>query len=199
MSVTVQVLDANGNAISTASKTVYPDSYTYTNIDSGIKFGTLPVGHYTYQVIVCDSSANKKMLVDKDFEVVKQKIYVGDVINLKYTSTTSTETLSWSKANNASGYEIWMYKSSVGGYTRIKTITSRLTTSYKKYNLTSATMYRYTVRPYRIVNAEKYYSNFTDEFITGTKPLTPSITLSSPQKGKIKITWSNISKKTTGY
>ena len=199
MSVIVQVLDEYSNVVSTASKTVYPDSYTYSDIDSGIKFGTLPVGHYKYQVIASDTSGNKKKLIDKDFEVVKQSVSIGDVTNLKYTSTTSTETLSWSKVSKASGYEIWMYKSSVGDYTKIKTITSGSTTSYKRSSLTSATMYRYKLRAYRTVNGVKYYGNFTNEFITGTKPLTPSITLSSTQKGKIKITWSNISKKTTGY
>lgn len=197
--VKVQVLDQYGNQVSTASKVVYPNTYTYSDIDSGIKFGTLPVGYYTYQVIATDESGTTKILVDKDFEVVKPVVSVGNITNLKYTSTTSTETLSWSRVSNASGYEVWMYKSSVGDYAKVKTITSGSTTSYKRSSLTSATMYRYKVRAYRTVNGVKYYGNFTDEFITGTKPLTPSITLSSTQKGKIRITWSNISKKTTGY
>lgn len=131
--------------------------------------------------------------------VIGDSTSVGNVTNLKYTSTTSTETLSWSKTSKASGYEVWMYKSSVGDYTKVKTITSGSTTSYKRSGLTSATMYRYKVRAYRTVNGVKHYGDFTNVLITGTKPLTPSITLSSTQKGKIKITWSNISKKTTGY
>lgn len=129
----------------------------------------------------------------------KPSVTVGNVTNLKYTSTPSTETLSWSKTSKASGYEIWMYKDSLGDYAKIKTITKGSTTSYKKSGLTSATAYKYKVRAYKTVNGVKYYGDFTNEFITGTKPLTPSITLSNPQKGKIKITWSNISKKTTGY
>ena len=92
-----------------------------------------------------------------------------------------------------------MYKSSLGDYTKVKTITSSSTLSYTRTDLTSATMYRYKVRAYKIVTGVKYYGDFTDEFVTGTKPLTPYISVSSTQKEKIKVTWSHISSKTTGY
>lgn len=195
--VSVQVIDKNGNPIPTASKEVYPYSYTYSKIDSGIKFGTLSEGNYTYKVTTIDQSGTKKTLVNKDFKVVKQQI--NNVTGLKYTSTTSSIKLSWNKTSGVNGYEVWMYKSSLRDYTKVKTITNKSTISYTSSDLTSATMYRYKIRAYKIVNGVKYYGDFTNEFITGTKPLTPYITLSSTQKGKIKITWSHISSKTTGY
>lgn len=197
ISVSVQVLDKNGKAVPTASKEICPYSYTYSKIDSGIKFGTLPEGNYTYKVIATDQSGTKKTLINKDFKVVKQQ--VNDVTGLKYTSTTSSTKLSWNKTSGANGYEVWMYKSSLGDYTKVKTITSSSTLSYTRTDLTSATMYRYKVRAYKIVTGVKYYGDFTDEFVTGTKPLTPYISVSSTQKGKIKVTWSHISSKTTGY
>ena len=68
-SVTVRVLDSYGNAVSAASKTVNPNAYSYSNIDSGIKFGSLSAGNYRYQIIAKDASGTQKILLDKAFTV----------------------------------------------------------------------------------------------------------------------------------
>ena len=197
--VKVQVLDDEENVMSTASKTVYPNSYSYSKIDSGIKFGTLPQGYYTYRIIARDESGITKTLLNKNFEVVKPSVTVGKVTRFKFTSTTSTQTLSWNKVSGASGYEIWMYKVNLDEYIKLKTITSSSTVSYKRSGLSSAVMNRYKVRAYKVVNGVKYYGDFTDELQAATKPLTPNVSLSSTLKGKIKISWKNISSRTTGY
>ena len=67
--VKVQVLNSYGSTVSTASKTVYPNAYSYSNIDAGIKFGTLSAGDYTYQIIAKDASGTQKTLLDKKFVV----------------------------------------------------------------------------------------------------------------------------------
>ena len=200
MSVNIQVLDENQNPIPSASKEVFPYSYTYSKIDSGIKFGTLPEGDYTYKITATDQSGTKKTLVNQNFKVIKQNTNtVNDVSGLKYTSTTSSVKLSWNKTSGVNGYEIWMYKLSQDNYTKVKTITNSSTISYTKSNLTSAAMYRFKVRAYKTINGIKYYSNLTDELLVGTKPLTPSIKVSNVQKCVVRINWTNVSSKATGY
>ena len=197
--VSVQILDEYGNEVESACKEVSPYEYSFSDLDRGIKFGLLDVGNYTYRVYASDESGNEKVLIDQDFRVTAPAVSVKSITGLKYTNTTSSTKLSWTKASGVSGYEVWMYKSSLGYYTRVKTISGSSTNYYTRTNLTSATMYRYKVRAYKTVNGVKYYGKFTDEFITATKPLTPKVTATSPSTRKVKLTWTNTSSKTTGY
>lgn len=196
--VGVRVIDSDGDIVPSASKEVYPYSYSYSNLDSGIKFGTLPAGEYTYQVYASDESGNFKFLVDEDFTVKKPTVTVSNIIGLKYTNTTSSIKLTWKKAAYASGYEVWMYKPNQDVYVKTKTITSKNTNYFTKTGLSSASMYRFKVRAYRYVNGVKYYGNLSDEFIVATKPLTPKVTVKAGAKKAI-LKWSNTSSKTTGY
>lgn len=196
--VGVRVIDSDGDIVPSASKEVYPYSYSYSNLDSGIKFGTLPAGEYTYQVYASDESGNFKFLVDEDFTVKKPTVTVSNITGLKYTNTTSSIKLTWKKAAYASGYEVWMYKHNQDVYVKTKTITSKNTNYFTKTGLSSASMYRFKVRAYRYVNGVKYYGNLSDEFIVATKPLTPKVTVKAGAKKAI-LKWSNTSSKTTGY
>lgn len=196
--VGVRVIDSDGDIVPSASKEVYPYSYSYSNLDSGIKFGTLPAGEYTYQVYASDESGNFEFLVDEDFTVKKPTVTVSNITGLKYTNTTSSIKLTWKKAAYASGYEVWMYKPNQDVYVKTKTITSKNTNYFSKTGLSSASMYRFKVRAYRYVNGVKYYGNLSDEFIVATKPLTPKVTVKAGTKKAI-LKWSNTSSKTTGY
>lgn len=197
--VRVEVLDENGMEVFSCCKDVYPYSYSFSDLDTGIKFGLLDIGTYTYRVFASDESGNEKTLIERDFSVVSPSVSVKNITGLKYTNTTSNTKLSWNKASSVSGYEVWMYKSSLGYYTKVKTISGSKTNYYKRTGLTSATMYRYKVRAYKTVNGVKYYGKFTNEFVICTKPLTPSVKISSPSSKKVKLTWTNTSSKTTGY
>jgi len=86
-SVTVRVLDSYGNAVSAASKTVNPNAYSYSNIDSGIKFGSLSAGNYRYQIIAKDASGTQKTLLDKAFTV---QAVSNSVTTIKTGKTTSS-------------------------------------------------------------------------------------------------------------
>lgn len=197
--VRVEILDENGVTVPGLSKEVYPYEYSFSDLDRGMKFGLLDVGNYTYRVYASDESGNEKVLIDQDFTVTAPAVSVKSITGLKYTNTTSSTKLSWTKASGVSGYEVWMYKSSLGYYTRVKTISGSSTNYYTRTGLSSATMYRYKVRAYKTVNGVKYYGKFTDEFVTATKPLTPKVTATSPSTKKVKLTWTNTSSKTTGY
>lgn len=197
--VRVEILDENGEVVPTLSKEVYPYTYSYSDLDTGIKFALLNTGRYTYKVTASDTSSSEKVLIEQDFTVSDPSVSVKNITGLKYTNTTSSTKLTWNKVSGASGYEVYMYKSSLGYYTRVKTISGSSTNYYNRTGLSSATMYRYKVRAYKTVNGVKYYGKFTDEFITATKPLTPTVKATSPSTKTVKLTWTNTSSKTTGY
>lgn len=198
-SITAQIIDTSNNTISKISKTVSPDSFTYSIENLQIKFETLPVGNYKYKLIASDEKGVSKTLINKNFKVVKPNIPVNNVTGFKYTSSTSNTKLYWNKANGVSGYEIWMYNSKTRKYEKIKTIKNASTLSYTKSKLSSSTIYKYKIRAYKIVNDDKYYGSFSKVLTTATKPPTPSITLKSTTKGKIQISWSNVTSRSTGY
>jgi hypothetical protein len=68
-SVTVKILDSNGDAV--ISKTVKPGKWNYdlAGVDSSIKFGKLSTGTYTYRITAKDE-VKSKTLTDADFTVV---------------------------------------------------------------------------------------------------------------------------------
>ena len=68
--VTVQVLDSKGKAKITASAKPNATSYNVKKLDNKIKFGTLPLGKYTYRIVATDTTQTKT-LVKKGFTVVK--------------------------------------------------------------------------------------------------------------------------------
>lgn len=128
---------------------------------------------------------------------------VSNIAGLKYSSKTSSITLSWNKVTGAKGYEIWRYNSSSKTYKKLKTITSGSTLSYTNSNLLSASQYKYKIRSYKTVKIDnkniKYYGKFTKVITAQTKLATPSITLSNPKKGSVRITWKNTASKSNGY
>ena len=199
LSITAQIIDTSNNTISKISKTVSPDSFTYSIENLQIKFETLPVGNYKYKLIASDEKGVSKTLINKNFKVVKPNIPVNNVTGFKYTSSTSNTKLYWNKAKGVSGYEIWMYNSKTKKYEKIKTIKNASTLSYTKSKLSSSTIYKYKIRAYKTVNGDKYYGSFSKVLTTSTKPPTPSITLKSTTKGKVKISWNNVTSRSTGY
>lgn len=64
------------------------------------------------------------------------------------------------KIAGANGYEIYQKKGS-GKYTKVKTITSGSTTSYRKYGLVSGRKYSCKIRSYVIIGNKKVYSDFS--------------------------------------
>ena len=144
--VRVQILNSAGNAVPTASKTVYPNSYSYSKIDSGIKFGTLVAGNYTYQIIAKDSSGTQKVLVNKNFSVkgvyvIKTGITTSSVSVRKGPSTSYSKLGSLSKGtkvqivaiDNSTGWYKIKYKNGYGyiSYKYVKLDGSQ--SSYKNY------------------------------------------------------------------
>ena len=122
------------------------------------------------------------------------------VTNLKSSKRTyNSITLSWDKIDNVTGYKVYRYDVKTESYKLIKTISDASTTSYTNSKLTSATKYLYKVRSYKIVNNKTHNGDYSSSLAATTKPPTPTVKLTSPSTKKIKLTWTNISSRTTGY
>ncbi len=126
--------------------------------------------------------------------------YAPKVTGLKLkTQKSDSLTISWNKINNVTGYKVYRYDVKTESYKLIKTISNASTTSYTNSKLTSATKYLYKVRSYKIVNNKTHNGDYSSSLAATTKPPTPTVKLTSPSTKKIKLTWTNISSRTTGY
>lgn len=83
--VTVTILDKDGNEVISQSAAPGKKSYNLTGLDSSVKFGTLGLGTYTYIVSATDEAGTVD-LVEKSFRVVR-------VSTLRIKSYTCPETL----------------------------------------------------------------------------------------------------------
>ena len=133
-------------------------------------------------------------------KTVTFNIIPSKVTNLKSSKRTyNSITLSWDKIDNVTGYKVYRYDVKTESYKLIKTISDASTTSYTNSKLTSATKYLYKVRSYKIVNNKTHNGDYSSSLAATTKPPTPTVKLTSPSTKKIKLTWTNISSRTTGY
>lgn len=126
------------------------------------------------------------------------KVKTVSNLNLKTRNATSLE-LSWDKVKNADGYRIYRLDTNTDTYKLVKTINNNTTTSYKHSNLASATNYYYKVKAFKYLNGSNRYSDYSSRLKATTRPLQPSVILNSTKSKSIKVSWTNISKRATGY
>lgn len=109
------------------------------------------------------------------------------------TSGYTTAQLTWKK-KNVTGYQIYR-KTDSGKYTRIKTITSRNTTTYKDKTLLPGHTYTYRIRSYQKINGKNYYSSYSSTKkadVKISKPKLKNVALSNGTS--VKISWQRDSK-----
>jgi hypothetical protein len=95
---------------------------------------------------------------------------VSKVTSFKQKTYTATSvTLSWKKNSNATGYQIYRSTSPNGSYSRVKTISSNKTVSWKNSSLKKNTQYYYKIRAYKTVNGKNYYSSYSSVIAGHTK------------------------------
>ena len=68
--------------------------------------------------------------------------------------------LSWNKVSGATGYRIYRSKSKTSGFSKIKTITSGSTLTYKKATSRNVKYY-YKIRAYKTVNGKKVWGTYS--------------------------------------
>ena len=165
---------------------------------------------YTDSNLDCASTFNYKV---RAYKTVNGDNYYGDysniftestkvnkVTNLKLDVRNATSlTISWDKVDKADGYRIYRLDTNTDTYKVVDTVYGNSSTSYTHTDRTSATNYYYKVKAFKDLNGKTRYSDYSSALKVTTRPLQPSVTLSSTTSKNIKVSWTKISKRTTGY
>lgn len=164
-----------------------------------------PNSSYRVKVVAYKWIDNKKVYGDESsyysFTTKEEKVIVGNISGIDvYDISENKATVSWSKANNADGYEVSLSKSS-GRYETIKDTSNRVVTLG---NLDSDSTYRVKIVAYKWVNGRKQYGNESSayRFYTKAEKVTVgnvrTIYVDELTKNKAEISWSSVSG-ATGY
>lgn len=97
--------------------------------------------------------------------------------------------VSWKKASNVDGYQIYRSKSKSTGYTKLATTSS----TSKVVSANVGQGYYYKVRAYKKQNGKTYYGSFSSPRGYRNYMSKPSFSVSSPSKKKAKATWKKVS------
>lgn len=164
-----------------------------------------PDSYYRVKVVAYKWANNEKVYGDESsyssFTTKAEKVTVGDISEIDvYDIGTTTARVSWSKANNADGYEVLLSKNS-GRYENIKDTSNRTATLS---NLDNDSTYRVKVVAYKWVNGRKQYGNesYSYRFNTLVEKVTVgnvrTIYVDNLTKNSAKISWTSVSG-ATGY
>ncbi|MGN0153195.1 MAG: GH25 family lysozyme [Lachnospiraceae bacterium] len=145
----------NGSA-HTPSFTVTLDGKVLTpNLDYTIQYSNnINVGTATITITGANGYFGTRTII---FNIVPKAM---STLNVKKRSTNYI-TLSWSKASNVTGYQIYRASAPDGSYKKIKTVTNKSTTSYKNSGLTAGQCYYYKIRTYITSNGQTYYGEYS--------------------------------------
>lgn len=124
---------------------------------------------------------------------------IGTVTVSVYDVTETEATVSWTKNNNADGYEVLLSKNG-GSYKCIKDVTSRTKTSVDIYDLDSDTSYKVKVVPYEKINSRKVYGDEssyksfkTDKKVDYTPAQVKNLYIDNIEKYSAEANWSSVS------
>ena len=150
---------------------------------------------------------NIKVTLKGEYEgskTLKFTIAPGKTSNIKATATkTNAVKLTWKEVTGTTGYRVYVYKTT-GGKTRTK-VASVTTNSYtlkKNYagkSLVMGTEYKIAIVAYTKISDKTVI--FAENGVAYTfkfAPSAPTLKVTSPSKGKAKISWSDVSGE-TGY
>ncbi len=144
------------------------------------------VGKYTVTVKFKGNYSGEKKLY---FYILPNK-------TTKVTTTQNTSAImtKWAKVTGADGYAVAIYDANG------KKLNTKNTTALQlKYSaLKAATVYKIKVTAYKVIDGKKVYSTAYSVITTATAPAKPTLKATSPSKGKLTLTWSNVSGE-TGY
>ena len=124
-------------------------------------------------------------------------ILPNKVKNFKSSAqTSSTVTLKWDSVPGAVGYTVYRYSPSKKAYVKAGTTTG---TTFKVSKLLTATKYTFKIVCYGTASTGKGYNCDGYTLLkTATCTATPTISAKSTAKGKVALTWTNVSGE-TGY
>lgn len=107
------------------------------------------------------------------------------------TQSASVVKLTWSKSTGATGYRVYQYSPSKGKYV-LKASVKGVTT-YRVTGLKSGTEYQFKIKPYfKTSDGTVIWGSASSAFTTATEPAKPKVSLSSTSKGKVAVSWNNV-------
>lgn len=168
------------------------NTVSYTN-------GGLSTGKTYYYKVRAYRTVNGKKVYGAYSAVVSGTPKLKTTALKKESQTYNSLKLSWKKIDGASGYEIYRSTSKSGTYKNVKTITSGSTLSWTNSGLTTGKTYYYKVRPYRTINGNKVYGEFSE--LVSVKPVLSKVTsfkATPTGSSSIKLTWKKVTG-ATGY
>lgn len=181
-----------------AGYTVYRYSpYKKSYVKSGTTKGTsltvkkLYAGtDYTFKVIAYGKTSAGKVYNSDSFAIISSGTKPVAPKFTSFSQTTSSVTVKWSKVKGADGYRIYMYNGKTQKYEKIKTLVG---TNHKVLKLNAGTAYKFKIRAYKKSDGVNLWSAESAVFTAATKPDKPRITDIVAGKGKVLISWSNVS------
>ena len=152
---------------------------------------------YYYKVFARGTASNGKFIRSSGSKPVAAKA----ILPAPSFSVTSvdyrTNKVSWKKVSGASGYRIYRSTSKNGKYSKVKTITSSSTTSWKNAGLKAGKAYYYKIRAYRTVSGKRHYGTVSGSNEHVARPKKPTFTLK--KKGRRVTVTLKKNSKLTGY
>ncbi|MBR1866340.1 MAG: SH3 domain-containing protein [Lachnospiraceae bacterium] len=160
---------ATGTSLSSAVIAPIPDQiYTGSNITPALNvtLNDIPLTAGTdYTVSYQNNQAVGTATVEitgqnqyHDTQTVTFHIVPQAISGLKVKKkSASYVTLSWTKNTTVTGYEIYRSTAQNGTYTKVKTISSHGTTTFKNTGLANGQCYYYKVRAYKTIGKTSYY------------------------------------------
>lgn len=147
-------------------------------------------------------------IVSEKYKNIKTATIPAAVKNLKATQTTTSVTLTWSKVSGATGYRVYRYDSAKKKWKTVKSSTKDRKITIKK--LKKGTKYTFSVKPYIETESGTAWRETGTRIKTATKASTPTLKVTSPSKGAVSASWTNVSgesgyqvyystKKSSGY
>ncbi len=167
-----------------------------------ITSGTLKTGEGTYRVVKTvytmtsgSSKIYRTSVYSNEFTYKK-----GSSTTVKVSAPTSVKAasaaynkvkISWNKAADASGYEVYQYNAKTKKYVKVATVKG---TSYTKSGLTTGTVYSYKVRAYKTIDKKNIYGSYSKT--VSAKPSLGKVagvkTVNISGKA-VKVTWKKVS------
>lgn len=137
-------------------------SRIYTGAASNYKNSKLTYGKtYYYKARIYRTVDGKKYYggwsAVKSYKLIPAAPKIKTIKNSK----SKQATLTWSKVNGATGYEIYRSLKKGSGYKKIATIKKGKTVKYVNKKLKKGKTYYYKIRTYKTVNKKKGYSAYS--------------------------------------
>ena len=140
----------------------------------------------------------------EDTKTLKFTIAPGKTSNIKAkASKTNAVKLSWKEVTGATGYRVYIYKTT-GSKTRVKaasvtTNSYTLTKDYAGKSLVMGTSYKVAIVAYtKTSNGTVIHADSGVAYTFKFAPSAPTLKVSSPAKGKVKLSWNDVAGE-TGY